>query len=340
MSLDNFRPSFIYYQLRATPKPVPYEGNDLSGKTALITGGNAGLGFECGRQLLRLKLSYLIITSRSLSRAEAARKLLLADKTTQRVNPNAKVDVYELDQERHEYISAFVEKLKESTAYLDIALLNAAINTPKIEKSPYGRERTIQINHVSTSLMSLLLLPLLEACPRKPANLTVVAGGTNTWTTLPAKHHPKMIHWMGDPASKGFDVYANYHNSKLLNLFWVQALAERVSGADVVVNAVCPAMADTNLFREYPRWLMGFAKLIYFRWITWSAEACARVLTSGVVKGRDGHGSLTTGIGVTLPFNPLLFNDEGKGIRERLWNETIEIFQKEAGFKVDVPAKL
>lgn len=75
-------------------------------------------------------------------------------------------------------------------------------------------------------------LPLLEACPRKPANPTITAGGTNAWTTFPARHQPKMIQWLGDTTRKNFDIYANYHIGKLFNLFRMQALAERVNSAD------------------------------------------------------------------------------------------------------------
>lgn len=48
------------------------EGLDLSGKTALITGSNVGLGLECARHFLKLRLSKLIMAVRSLEKGEAA----------------------------------------------------------------------------------------------------------------------------------------------------------------------------------------------------------------------------------------------------------------------------
>ena len=66
-----FSKVFFHNQFCAKPQwPAP--GTTLSGKTAIVSGSNTGLGFEAARQLLDLGLSHLILAVRSLERGEAA----------------------------------------------------------------------------------------------------------------------------------------------------------------------------------------------------------------------------------------------------------------------------
>jgi FlaA1/EpsC-like NDP-sugar epimerase len=69
--------AFLHRQLFVTP-PLPHDV-DLRGKTAIVTGSNAGIGLECARQLLDLGVSKLIIAVRNETKGEAARKNLLSE---------------------------------------------------------------------------------------------------------------------------------------------------------------------------------------------------------------------------------------------------------------------
>lgn len=93
---------FMYRQLTFTPKPLPSDIS-LSGKTALITGGNAGLGLEAAKEMAAHNLSRVILGVRTLSKGEAAKEEILSQ------SPNCEVLIWELDQESFPSIQAFGE---------------------------------------------------------------------------------------------------------------------------------------------------------------------------------------------------------------------------------------
>lgn len=81
---------FLRRQFFGAPPAVSRHDVDLSGKTAIITGANSGIGLECARQLLDLGLSKLIIAVRDEVKGDAARKALAAAKA---LEPNQIIEV-------------------------------------------------------------------------------------------------------------------------------------------------------------------------------------------------------------------------------------------------------
>ena len=73
----------------------------LEGQTALITGSNVGLGFEATRELVQHKISRVILAVRSTENGETA-KIKLQEK-----HPKCKIEVWELDQNSVESMTAF-----------------------------------------------------------------------------------------------------------------------------------------------------------------------------------------------------------------------------------------
>ncbi|KAK7408040.1 hypothetical protein QQX98_009813 [Neonectria punicea] len=114
-----FAKIFVKHQIRPNPKPA-LESNTVTGKTAVITGGNGGIGLECGRILLSLHLSHLILAVRSLTKGEEAAASL------RKLYPKAKIDVWQLDMDSYESIRAFSKKCA-ALPRLDMALLSVGI---------------------------------------------------------------------------------------------------------------------------------------------------------------------------------------------------------------------
>jgi retinol dehydrogenase-12 len=84
---------FFYRQLTIKPKPLPPNVR-LDGKTAIITGANAGLGLEAAKELATHGLTRIILAVRSVSKGEAAKEQILA------ANPAIKVQVWSLTTSR------------------------------------------------------------------------------------------------------------------------------------------------------------------------------------------------------------------------------------------------
>lgn len=76
--------------------PTP-PGTDLAGKTIIISGSNTGMGLEAARQFLTLHASRVILAVRSHSKGQEAVSVLRADPAVRQANPDATIEVFELD---------------------------------------------------------------------------------------------------------------------------------------------------------------------------------------------------------------------------------------------------
>jgi len=123
--------------------PTP-AGTNLAGKTVIITGGNAGMGYEAARQFLVLNAARVIIAVRSRTRGQEAISTLRANPEVKQANPDAIIEVFELDLDDYESGVKFSEKVKQEVSELDILLLNGGVNIMKYQRSKSGHERVMQ----------------------------------------------------------------------------------------------------------------------------------------------------------------------------------------------------
>lgn len=123
-------------------KPIPPTrvDTDLTGRTIIVTGASAGLGYEASLQFLRLKVTTIILAVRNLEKGKRARDAMLADNDVQRLNPNADIRVMRLDLVDFQSVVDFADRVLKEVQSLDVLLLNAGINMAHFEKSPAGHE--------------------------------------------------------------------------------------------------------------------------------------------------------------------------------------------------------
>ncbi|KAF2833887.1 NAD(P)-binding protein [Ophiobolus disseminans] len=320
-STAKFLNVFIDNQFYAKPQwPAP--DTDLSGKTAIITGGNTGLGYETASQLLDLKLTHLILAVRAPEKGNAAATSLLT------LHPGATIEVWPLDLSSYESIRAFTRRAA-TLPKLDMALLNAGILNFEFRLNPSTHhEEMFQINYLSTALLALLLLPILKAkhAPNSPpARLTIVNAALSLVATFPTRTStPKIFTALDDPHN--FNRDETYNTSKLLAHMFLWKIADEVSADDVIVNLADPAwVKGTQLARESTGLVRWGLKLF---------ELCGRTKRVGaacfvhalVGAGREGHGAFLMSWRVH-PFAAMLYTDEGKGVIERVWEETMGEFE-------------
>ena len=147
--------SWLYRQLFVKPLAPPTSAQ-LNNQTAVITGANIGLGFECSRQLLNMRLSHLVLAIQSEPKGRAAASQLQAE------FPYARINVSLLDMESYDSIIQFVQHCQHLPR-LDIGILNAGVSKYKFERSPHTKhESTLQITYLSTSLLAILLVLVLK----------------------------------------------------------------------------------------------------------------------------------------------------------------------------------
>ncbi|PNP53756.1 hypothetical protein THARTR1_05880 [Trichoderma harzianum] len=123
--------------------PTPSEAN-VSGKTVIITGGNAGLGYDAARQYLTLGASRVILACRSIARGQEAVSSLRADPTVKTSNPDALIEVFELDLDDYQSGLRFAKKVKDEVKELDILLNNGGqIKQNTLSKKPIAPESSV-----------------------------------------------------------------------------------------------------------------------------------------------------------------------------------------------------
>ncbi|KAL2059806.1 hypothetical protein VTL71DRAFT_10190 [Oculimacula yallundae] len=315
-------PYFFKHQLRPNPKPR-FENLSVAHQTAVITGGNTGIGLESGRLLLSLKLSHLILAVRSYQKGEEVAISL------RKLFPEAKIEVWLLDMNSYESIRAFARKCG-TLPRLDIAILSAGIMNMAFNiNSSTGHEESFQVNYLSQALLAILLLPILknENPSGPPGRLTLVASGAALIAEFSERNKRPLISafdhgegWSSSVAKKRYDT------TKGLVLMLTYQLSKITKAENQIVNVVDPTFTPgTNFFRDLP---------FITRILTWPLtkmmgtsvnNAAWRYVDAAVARGEESHGSFLSDWEIN-PFHAFMYTEEGEEFMKCLWKETLEEF--------------
>jgi NAD(P)-dependent dehydrogenase (short-subunit alcohol dehydrogenase family) len=246
-STTPFFPNVFYHNQFKAKTQWPAPDKNLSGQTAIVTGGNTGLGYEAAVQLLSLKLSHLILAVRSLDRGAAAASKL------RQLHPKAIIDVWQLDMCLYVSVQAFARRVDAELPRIDMVLLNAGVvGLEFVPVTSTGHPEVIQVNYLSTMLLTLLLLPILKAKgpPNgQPAHLSIVSAALSLAAKFPNRDAIPLMPSFDDP--KTYDRQETYHTSKVLAHSFLWKLVDYVSADDVIVNLSDPAWCKgTELTRD------------------------------------------------------------------------------------------
>jgi NAD(P)-dependent dehydrogenase (short-subunit alcohol dehydrogenase family) len=122
-------------------------------------------------------------------------------------------------------------------SHLDVLIHNAGTYEPAFRLTKDGLERTLAVNHVAPFLLTHLLLERLIASA--PARIVVVASIA----------HLRARADLEPARDRDYSAYGEYARSKLANLWFALALARRLEGTGVTVNALHPGVIGTKLLR-------------------------------------------------------------------------------------------
>jgi NAD(P)-dependent dehydrogenase (short-subunit alcohol dehydrogenase family) len=212
---------------------------EMQGKIAIVTGSNTGIGKETARGLAA-RGATVILACRDMAKAEAARDDIA--RTTGRDD----VKTMALDLGSKASIRAFAEQFKSSHERLDVLVNNAGVWSTSRRTTADGFESTFGVNHLATFLLTRELLPLLEKSA--PSRVVVLSS---------ALHYRARMDWDDlQFERRGYGGSAAYNQSKLANVLFTLALARRLEGTGVTVNAVHPGVVATELVRDLPKLLV------------------------------------------------------------------------------------
>jgi NAD(P)-dependent dehydrogenase (short-subunit alcohol dehydrogenase family) len=282
--------SFFGAVSRAFTKPKALPKLRLDGQTAIITGGNVGLGLEAGRQLLSLGLTHLILGVRSQIKGDEAASQLRKNFPSKDVI----ISVWIVDMASYDSVRAFAEQCA-TLPFIDMVMLNAGVMMNSYTTIPNtGRETTLQVNYLSTVLLAMLLVPILRSKRRSGAAQAPVLSLIGSDTHYQDKFWPRLdgnIFEQFDEKER-FSFLHWYGMSKFLLTFFASSLAELVDSADVVINVANPGgTRGTGLIRDSSGVLLAVQKAVHallFRKIEDGASIYVQAVTSF---GAEGHGS-------------------------------------------------
>jgi len=220
-------------------RPGPWTAADVpdqSGRTAVVTGANSGIGFEAAAVLAR-RGADTILACRDASRAEAAAARLAA------AAPGATVSVVRLDLASLDSVRAAAAEILAARDRLDLLINNAGLMWPAFGKTADGFELQFGINHLGHFALTGLLLEAMLPVP-----------GSRVVTVSSNGHRTGRIDFADLQSEQRYGRMAAYAQSKLANLMFTYELQRRLAaaGAPTAALAAHPGVAFTELTRHLP----------------------------------------------------------------------------------------
>lgn len=207
---------------RWTPADLP----DLSGRTALVTGANSGLGFHTSLELARHG-ARVLMACRDPRRAQDALGRLRA--------AGAEAELVALDLASLASVQAAASDVASRVGALDVLVCNAGVMAVPRRLTEDGFESQLGTNHLGHFALVGRLLPQLLAAPAP--RVVVVSSGA---------HRMGRIDLDDLQAERSYSRWRAYGQSKLANLLFAAELDRRAAGRLASV-AAHPGYAATHL---------------------------------------------------------------------------------------------
>ena len=205
-------------------------GLDLSGKTAVVTGCNSGLGYETMR----------VLTARGATVIGTARTQEKAEKACADIGELAIPAVLELsDWQSARDCAAAITAMNKP---IDALICNAGIMALPELKLANGIELQFAVNHLGHFILVNELLPAVKQAEQG----RIVMVSSCAHNSAPESG----IDFDNLDGSKSYEPWAAYGRSKLANGLFAAELARRLKDTGVTANSLHPGVIKTNLGRH------------------------------------------------------------------------------------------
>jgi NAD(P)-dependent dehydrogenase (short-subunit alcohol dehydrogenase family) len=230
---------------------------DQTGRRAVVTGANSGIGLVAARELARHGAA-VVLACRNAAKGEAA----LADVRV--AAPGADVTLAALDLADLGSVRAFAAATQ--AAPLDLLVNNAGLMAPPRRTTKDGFELQLGTNHLGHFALTGLLLDRLRAAP--DARVVTLTSGA---------HHAGRINFGNLMGERRYFRWAAYAQSKLANLLFMRELDRRARAAGLRLTSLAahPGYAATNLQSAAPPKLDRMVMAVLNRTVAQDAEAGA-----------------------------------------------------------------
>lgn len=278
-----------------------------TGRRVLVTGANAGIGFEVTK-VLAARGAHVVLACRDEDKAEVAMNRIWADV------PQAELSFQPLDL-------ADIDQVREAAGAvlagprIDVLVNNAGVMIPPRTLTKQGYELQFGVNHLGTFAFTGLVHPHVD-------DRIVITGSI--------AHKSGTMDYSDLSASRSYHNWARYQMSKLANLLHMFELDRRLSAAGRATQAIgChPGVALTELTRHLPLPLRTLTPLAgpFFNSAAQGAWPTLQAATGAHVQGGDYLGPQGLGevSGRSGPARATRDARDPKLARE-LWQRSIEL---------------
>ncbi|XP_072794412.1 retinol dehydrogenase 12-like isoform X1 [Vicugna pacos] len=213
---------------------------DLTGKTAVVTGANSGIGKSVSQELAR-RGARVILACRSRERGQQALAEIRA------ASQSNQLLLGEVDMSSMASIRSFAQWLLREHPEIHLLVNNAAVCGLPTTRTPEGLDVTFATNYTGP----FLLTNLLQGALQRAGAARVV----NVSSFRQEKGYIDEKHLTG--AGRPLTFNQNYDCSKLLLASFTGKLAQRLQGTGVTVNSVDPGVVYTEIMKNFS-WLYRF----------------------------------------------------------------------------------
>jgi len=211
---------------------------DQTGRIAVVTGANGGLGFETARAL-SARGATVVMGARNQEKAKQAERRILDE------HPNAALDNRLLDLASLASVKAFSDGVLVDYDTFDLLVNNAGVMATAQMQTADGFELQFGTNHLGHFALTARLMPALL---RAPMGRVVTVTSTARYRGQPVD--PENPHLEG-----AYDPWGAYGQSKVANIQFAIELNRRLVAANAPVSSLAadPGFTDTNLQKESVR---------------------------------------------------------------------------------------
>jgi NAD(P)-dependent dehydrogenase (short-subunit alcohol dehydrogenase family) len=227
------------------PKWTTDDIPDQSGRTALITGANTGLGYETAAALAA-KGAHVVLAVRNLEKGrDAARRI-------EQAAPGARVSLQELDLTSLDSVRAAADQLRSTYDSIDLLINNAGVMMTPKSTTKDGFELQFGTNHLGHFALTNRLLDRLMSAP-----------GSRIVTVSSTGHRfVRGVRFDDLQWDRDYSRVRAYGQSKLANLMFTYELQRRLKGTDTIALAAHPGGSNTELMRNLPVAVRGLGAVL------------------------------------------------------------------------------
>ncbi|WP_238424001.1 oxidoreductase [Micromonospora parastrephiae] len=210
---------------------------DARGKIAVITGANAGIGYQAARQLAAAGATVVLACRHPGRMAEAARAI-------RKECPNAAIDEVSIDLGSLRSIRAAASAIIDSHPHVDILINNAGVIGEPGWRTLDGFESCFGVNHLGHFALTGLLLDKL-----------IAAADARIVTVSSTAHRVARLNPQEWPSPQNPNIYHAYAASKLANLLFAYHLHSLIAATGAPMRSIAcqPGWAATRLLSPRPR---------------------------------------------------------------------------------------